>query len=1319
MEIVLPEVKILLVEDEVIVAQDIKRTLESFGYSVPYIATTGEDAVQKALEFMPDLILMDIVLKGEINGIEAVSGIKNLNIPVIYLTAHSEESTIERAKLTAPAGYIIKPYDPMELKYAIELAIYKNKMETKLKENESKYRLLVEGQTDLIVKTDIGGRFLFVSPSYCEMFGKTEEELLGEKFLPLVYEEDQESTSESLQCIYNPPYTCYHEQRALTKDGLRWLAWSDKAVLDEDKNVIAIVGVGRDITEKKRVEKALQESEEKLRLKLDKFLSPDYAVEKEEFKNIINTKELQSLMDDLYEVTHMGIGIIDLNGNVLVGTGWQDICTQFHRANKESCKNCMESDLYLTENVKPGEFKAYKCKNNLWDIATPIVIGDKHVGNIFLGQFFYDDEKIDYSLFEKQAEKYGYDKEEYLKALNNVPKWSKKQVKSLMKFYSEFAQIISKLSYTNIKLAKTLSDFKKSQDKLKESEERFKTVADFTYDWEYWLDPKKNFVYVSPSCERITGYAPDEFIKDPDLLEKIIHPDDADLLIKHLREEFMSDQPKDFIQFRIFNKQGDVRWIGHGCQPVYNDKGEFLGRRASNRDITNRKNIEDKLKQSKDWLSFTQRAAKSGFWDWDMKTDELTWSPEFLELFGLPDNTEPSFDVWLEILYPEDRESAMEEINRAIDDHDFLINEYRVKISQKKEKWIRALGTVYYDEKDHPYRMSGICIDITKIKTDAAKKQEAELKYRSLFDNMLNGLAYCKMIYKDDEPTDFIYLNVNESFKSLTGLKDVKGKKISEFAPGIKESDPKLFEIYGRVASTGQSETFEMYVDALEDWFSVSVYSPEKGYFVAVFDVVTNRKKSEKKLKESEKRLKMGMDIAKLAYWEYNPKKDSFYFNDQFYNLMGTSSQKEQGYEMSFQDYSTNFIPTEEKTALTKEIKKAFETDDNNYSSTLQHKVIKRDGEKRYMLAKFVVVKNKKGETIKLMGVNQDITELKVAEEELLTSEKKYRTLFESDPDYTILLGSDGKLVDLNPAAVHITGLKRDELIGKNFSDLNIFPEDELQRNIEKFSYFSKDKQLEPFESKIYDYNGEIRFIDIKQAFIRMDNDVNYILLICSDITQRKKDENDIKSSLKEKEVLLQEIHHRVKNNMQIISSLLNLQKQHVEDKNAINVLLESQNRVKSMAMIHEKLYQSNTLTDIKFSEYIPRLVSDLLYSYNVRDKIELVTHVEDVKLNIETSVPCGLIISELVSNTIKYAFPDKKGGIDITLKAYDGWYELIISDNGVGFPADVDFKNTDTLGLQLVNNLVNQLDGKITLDRKKGTSFKIRFKELIYNERV
>ena len=142
------DVKILLVEDENIEAMDIKRTLESFGYEVPYVASSGEEAVEKALEIMPDLILMDIVLKGDNDGIEVASKIKNLNIPVIYLTAHSEESKIERAKLTEPYGYIIKPYDRNELKYAIELAIYKNQMEKALKESEKRYSITLDAVND-------------------------------------------------------------------------------------------------------------------------------------------------------------------------------------------------------------------------------------------------------------------------------------------------------------------------------------------------------------------------------------------------------------------------------------------------------------------------------------------------------------------------------------------------------------------------------------------------------------------------------------------------------------------------------------------------------------------------------------------------------------------------------------------------------------------------------------------------------------------------------------------------------------------------------------------------------------------------------------------------------------------------------------------------------------------------------------------------------------------------------------------------------------------------------------------------------------------
>ena len=223
-------------------------------------------------------------------------------------------------------------------------------------------------------------------------------------------------------------------------------------------------------------------------------------------------------------------------------------------------------------------------------------------------------------------------------------------------------------------------------------------------------------------------------------------------------------------------------------------------------------------------------------------------------------------------------------------------------------------------------------------------------------------------------------------------------------------------------------------------------------------------------------------------------------------------------------------------------------------------------------------------------------------------------------------------------------------------------------------------------------------------------------------ITEIKKAEIRIRRSLEEKEILLKEIHHRVKNNLQIVSSVLDLQGSYVKtDPTAVNVLKESQNRVFSMALIHEMLYQSKDLNKINFDDYIKSLVSHLFHSYRLNIPVNSVINVKDVSLNIETAVPCGLIISELVSNSLKYAFEDEKSGeIIIALKSKDDKYELIISDNGVGFPKNLDFKNIKlSLGLQLVNSLVNQLDGSIGLDRSQGTKYTIKFKEQRYKSRM
>lgn len=202
-----------------------------------------------------------------------------------------------------------------------------------------------------------------------------------------------------------------------------------------------------------------------------------------------------------------------------------------------------------------------------------------------------------------------------------------------------------------------------------------------------------------------------------------------------------------------------------------------------------------------------------------------------------------------------------------------------------------------------------------------------------------------------------------------------------------------------------------------------------------------------------------------------------------------------------------------------------------------------------------------------------------------------------------------------------------------------------------------------------------------------------------------------LQGSVEEKEVLLREIHHRVKNNMQIISSLLNLQSTYIKDSMVREIFKESQNRVKSMALIHEKLYQSKALANIDTDEYVRALTTDLVRSYGALGRVTLKIDVGDISLGVDTAIPCGLIINELVSNSLKHAFPDGEGEINVRIRSVEDRIELTVADNGVGMP-DTNFRNIKTLGLQLVTILIeDQLNGEITLEKEEGTAFYITFR--------
>ncbi len=392
---------------------------------------------------------------------------------------------------------------------------------------------------------------------------------------------------------------------------------------------------------------------------------------------------------------------------------------------------------------------------------------------------------------------------------------------------------------------------------------------------------------------------------------------------------------------------------------------------------------------------------------------------------------------------------------------------------------------------------------------------------------------------------------------------------------------------------------------------------------------------------------------------------------------------------------------------------------DDNWHSYI-NRYYKKDGSIMTADLSFRAVKDHNLDIEYLEGFIKDVTWEREAELALSKSEDQYRTLFESDPNYTILIDTNHLIVDVNAATTDITGLSKEKLIGKHLNDLTIILEKDRLLHVDKIIDSLDGNEVKPFEARLMDKNGNLRWVNVRLTSIGKENIISNILIIASDITELKQYENEIKDSLHEKEILLQEIHHRVKNNMQIISSLLSIQTRYVNDNEAINVLKESQNRVKSLAMIHEKLYKSKNFNKIHLMDYIESLVWDLFYSYAIeKGRIEPILDIDDIKLNIETSVPCGLIITELVSNSLKYAFPgDSQGALKVLLRTIDDHYELIISDNGIGIPENIDFYNTDSLGLQLVNSLTDQIDGEIEFDRSNGTKFKITFKELVYKDR-
>lgn len=380
-----------------------------------------------------------------------------------------------------------------------------------------------------------------------------------------------------------------------------------------------------------------------------------------------------------------------------------------------------------------------------------------------------------------------------------------------------------------------------------------------------------------------------------------------------------------------------------------------------------------------------------------------------------------------------------------------------------------------------------------------------------------------------------------------------------------------------------------------------------------------------------------------------------------------------------------------------------------------EYRIVRPDREVRWIRDTAVPVRDASGQVSRVVGIAQDITAQKEAEERLRATSKLLSTLIDN-LQVGILVENDFRhVMHVNEAFCNMFDVKLDPE-----SRLGMDPRLILKQQP------SHGKRMDQIIKNALPCRGEELATNDGRIFNRdyiplsIDGTSNLHLWQYEDITERRRSEGQVRSSLKEKEVLLKEIHHRVKNNLQIISSLLNLQSMQIRDPHTAQVFRDSQSRVKAMALVHERLYQSADLARIDFSGYVQDVTNHLLRSYQTGPHgIRLRLDVDPVALNIDTAVPCALIINELVSNSLKYAFPNgRKGEIRIRLAQVDREHlNLLISDNGVGFPEAVSFETTESLGLQLVRSLVEQISGTVQYRNGSGTEFDITFRP-IANER-
>ncbi|MEB3341114.1 PAS domain-containing protein [Okeania sp.] len=846
---------------------------------------------------------------------------------------------------------------------------------------------------------------------------------------------------------------------------------------------------------------------------------------------------------------------------------------------------------------------------------------------------------------------------------------------------------------------------------------------------------------------------------------QLIHPDDLPAIKKaidltiHYGQNFKIEQ-------RILCSGGKVKHILISGKPIVDKEGKVIKIFGIVLDITEHKQIQIALRENQERFYQLAENINNVLWIEDIRNHQIIYiSPSYEKIWGYScDELYASPSSFLNIIYPEDRPQVAQKLANFWEKEEE--KEYRIVLPDGEIRWILERSFPIKNQAGEVDRIARIAQDISKDRLVDQKlrliQQQLELALETsgngLWDwNIITGKCYYSVRWlemlgydENDLPRNFDSWEMLIHPEDKDWVMDALNLHLEDssfifafdYRLRTKSGEWKWIATYGRVVArdeTGKPIRMICTHTDISDRKAAEVTLQQQLKLEKLVSTISasfinlHPNQVDSTLQVALKQLSelIGADRSYLFLVSSDRTQVS-----NTYQCFATGIETETD---SLQNFSIDDLPW-----LMEKLYK-FEV---VYIPLVSNLPLEASTEKQRLLAQSIQsllcipmvsgtqligfvrfdgirqLPNWTNSTINLLTIIGKIfvsaLEYQEAELALRESEQRFRMMADSAPVLIWMSGRDCLFSYFNQTWLNFTGRSLEEEIGNGWQQ-GIHPED-VEYYLETYQVNFQTHQPFNIEYRLRRADGEYRWIfDTGVPRFNLNNIFAGYIGSCIDISDRKKAETQLQISLQEKEVLLKEIHHRVKNNLHIISNLLDLQSDYIEDERIMELFADSQNRIQTMALIHEQLYQSKDLGQVNFREYIHNLMDNLLCSYINRESIiNPIINVESITMNLETAIPCGLIINELVTNSLKYAFPNSENG-EVVIELYQDEEEkihLTIRDNGIGIPPDFDWQNSPSLGLKLVRILSKQLKAEIEFDGTQGTVFNLIFFPLKYKPR-